>query len=103
MPFGVALSNIFFAVASTWHFILLGLRSRTSSSSINSPLRSAGGSHARRETGDRLLHGHAHQQPRGYIYEYISPALPFLLCVLVTVPCALLTLFLIHEPEKRQS
>jgi len=39
----------------------------------------------------------------GYIYEYISPALPFLLAVMVTVPCALITIFLIHEPEKRQS
>jgi len=39
----------------------------------------------------------------GYIYEYISPELPFLLFIAMTIPCALITIFLIHEPQMRQS
>jgi MFS family permease len=38
----------------------------------------------------------------GYLYERISLQLPFLLFLASTVPCAILTLLLIHEPEKRE-
>jgi MFS family permease len=38
----------------------------------------------------------------GFTYQYLSPALPFLLFPLLYVPCLLLTLFFVHEPTKRE-
>ena len=39
----------------------------------------------------------------GFIYQFVSPTLPFVLAFIVTLPCALVTLLLIHEPEKRET
>lgn len=39
----------------------------------------------------------------GFFYQYVSPMLPFILSFLVTIPCALITLFLIDETELRQA
>ncbi|KPV63743.1 MAG: drug efflux system protein MdtG [Candidatus Bathyarchaeota archaeon BA1] len=38
----------------------------------------------------------------GFIYESVSPQLPFFLLLTSTIPNALLTLLLIHEPERRE-
>ncbi|MBE0512540.1 MFS transporter [Candidatus Bathyarchaeota archaeon] len=38
----------------------------------------------------------------GFMYQYLSPALPFLLSSTLYVPCLLLTLFSVHEPTKRE-
>jgi MFS family permease len=38
----------------------------------------------------------------GFMYEYMSPALPFLLSAVLFVPCILLTVFKVQEPEKRE-
>ena len=38
----------------------------------------------------------------GFLYENISPQLPFSLLLVSMIPTAILTLFLIHEPEKRE-
>ena len=38
----------------------------------------------------------------GFMYQYLSPALPFLLSSTLYVPCLLLTLFFVHEPTKRE-
>jgi len=38
----------------------------------------------------------------GFMYQYLSPALPFLLSSTLYVPCLLLTLFLVHEPTRRE-
>jgi MFS family permease len=39
----------------------------------------------------------------GLIYQYVSPVLPFLISFIVALPCAVVTFFLVHEPEKRQT
>jgi len=39
----------------------------------------------------------------GFLYQYISPMLPFALSFLVTIPCSLITWRLIHESETRQT
>jgi len=39
----------------------------------------------------------------GFLYEYISPMLPFILSFIVTIPCAVITWLLIHESETRQT
>jgi MFS family permease len=39
----------------------------------------------------------------GLIYQYVSPILPFLIAFTLTLPCAIVTFFLVHEPEKRQA
>jgi MFS family permease len=39
----------------------------------------------------------------GLIYQYVSPVLPFLVSFIVALPCAIVTFFLVHEPEKRQA
>ena len=38
----------------------------------------------------------------GFMYPYLSPAFPFLLSSTLYVPCLLLTLFLVHEPTRRE-
>jgi MFS family permease len=38
----------------------------------------------------------------GFLYQNISPALPFILAFLVTIPCAAITLFFIHEPKQKE-
>ncbi len=38
----------------------------------------------------------------GFMYEYMSPALPFFLSAILFVPCLLLTFLKVHEPTKRQ-
>jgi MFS family permease len=38
----------------------------------------------------------------GFMYQYLSPALPFLTSSTLYVPCLLLTLFFVHEPNKRE-
>jgi DHA1 family multidrug resistance protein-like MFS transporter len=38
----------------------------------------------------------------GFMYEFLSPALPFLLSSILYVPCLLLTLFHVHEPGQRE-
>lgn len=38
----------------------------------------------------------------GFMYEFLSPALPFFLSSILYVPCLLLTLFRVHEPGKRE-
>jgi MFS family permease len=38
----------------------------------------------------------------GFLYEHVSPQLPFFLAMVSTVPSFVLTLALVHEPEKRE-
>ena len=38
----------------------------------------------------------------GFMYEYLSPALPFLFSAVLFVPCLLLTLFKVQEPTNRE-
>jgi len=38
----------------------------------------------------------------GFIYEHVSPQLPFLIPIAFTIPEILIILFLVHEPEKRE-
>jgi len=38
----------------------------------------------------------------GFLYEYLSPALPFYLSMILVIPAFLLTLAMVHEPQKRQ-
>jgi len=38
----------------------------------------------------------------GFMYEYLSPALPFFLSAILFVPCALLMIFKVHEPPIRE-
>jgi DHA1 family multidrug resistance protein-like MFS transporter len=38
----------------------------------------------------------------GFVYEYLSPALPFLFSAVLFVPCLLLTLFKVQEPTNRE-
>jgi MFS family permease len=38
----------------------------------------------------------------GFLYQNISPALPFILAFVVTIPCAAITLFFIHEPKQKE-
>ena len=38
----------------------------------------------------------------GFLYEHVSPQLPFFLAISLTVPSFALTLVLVHEPEKRE-
>jgi len=39
----------------------------------------------------------------GFLYEYVSPMLPFILSFLVTIPCTLMTFWLIDESKTRQT
>jgi MFS family permease len=39
----------------------------------------------------------------GLIYQYVSPVLPFVVSFMVTLPCAIVTFVLVHEPEKREA
>jgi len=38
----------------------------------------------------------------GFLYEHISPRAPFYIAIFSILPAFLLTLFLVHEPEKRE-
>lgn len=38
----------------------------------------------------------------GFLYQSVSPMLPFILAFILTIPCAVITLFLIHEPKQRE-
>jgi MFS family permease len=38
----------------------------------------------------------------GFMYEYVSPELPFLLAAFLFVPCFVLTLLKVHEPKHRE-
>ena len=38
----------------------------------------------------------------GVFYQSVSPALPFLFAFAVTFPCAVITIFLVHEPKNKQ-
>ena len=38
----------------------------------------------------------------GFMYEYLSPSLPFLLAAALFAPCFVLTLFKVHEPAYRE-
>jgi MFS family permease len=38
----------------------------------------------------------------GFMYEYLSPALPFLFSATLFIPCLILTLFKVHEPTTRE-
>jgi len=38
----------------------------------------------------------------GFLYQYVSQALPFMLAFLASVACTVISLFLIHEPKERQ-
>ncbi|MFW6110726.1 MAG: MFS transporter [Thermoproteota archaeon] len=38
----------------------------------------------------------------GFMYQYLHPALPFLLAAALYVPSLLLTLFFVHEPKERE-
>jgi len=38
----------------------------------------------------------------GFLYQYVSQALPFMLAFLASVICTVISLFLIHEPKERQ-
>jgi len=38
----------------------------------------------------------------GFMYQYLSPALPFLFSATLFVPCLILTLFKVHEPTSRE-
>jgi DHA1 family multidrug resistance protein-like MFS transporter len=38
----------------------------------------------------------------GFMYQYLSPSLPFLLSSTLYVPCFLLTVFFVHEPTERE-
>lgn len=39
----------------------------------------------------------------GFLYQFVSPLLPFILFSLVSIPCAVITLVSIHEPERREA
>lgn len=39
----------------------------------------------------------------GFFYESVSPLLPFVLAFMVTVPCAVVTLLLVHEPKQKET
>lgn len=38
----------------------------------------------------------------GFLYQNVSPALPFILTFVATMLCALVTLFFIHEPKQKE-
>jgi MFS family permease len=38
----------------------------------------------------------------GFLYQSVSPMLPFVLAFTVTMPCAVLTLVFVHEPKQRE-
>ena len=38
----------------------------------------------------------------GFLYQSVSPALPFILTFVVTIPCAAITLLFIHEPKQKE-
>ena len=38
----------------------------------------------------------------GILYEHVSPQLPFFLTIVLIVPAFILTLIMVHEPEKRE-
>jgi MFS family permease len=38
----------------------------------------------------------------GILYQYVSPQLPFFVAMLCVVPSFLLTLIMVHEPERRE-
>lgn len=39
----------------------------------------------------------------GFLYEYVSPLLPFILAFLVTIPCTLISLLLVNETATKQA
>jgi MFS family permease len=39
----------------------------------------------------------------GIFYESLSPAFPFMLAFIVTIPCALVTIFFVHEPKLKET
>jgi len=39
----------------------------------------------------------------GFFYQFFSPTVPFIIAFLSTIPCAVITLFLIREPHKRET
>jgi len=39
----------------------------------------------------------------GFLYEYVSPLLPFILSFMVTIPCTLISLLLINETATKQA
>jgi len=39
----------------------------------------------------------------GFVYQFVSPTLPFIFFFIISIACAIITLFLIHEPQKRQT
>jgi DHA1 family multidrug resistance protein-like MFS transporter len=38
----------------------------------------------------------------GYMYQYMSPALPFLLSAILYIPCLIITILKVQEPSERQ-
>ncbi len=38
----------------------------------------------------------------GFLYEHVNPQLPFSLLLVFLIPQLLVTIFLVHEPEKRE-
>jgi MFS family permease len=38
----------------------------------------------------------------GFLYQSVSPMLPFILAFIETIPCAVVTLFLIDEPKQKE-
>jgi MFS family permease len=39
----------------------------------------------------------------GFFYESVSPMLPFIFAFAVTIPCTVITLFLVHEPRQKET
>lgn len=38
----------------------------------------------------------------GFLYQSVSPMLPFILAFAETIPCTVVTLFLVHEPKQKE-
>jgi len=38
----------------------------------------------------------------GFLYQSVLPMLPFILAFVVSIPCAVVTLFFIHEPKRKE-
>jgi MFS family permease len=38
----------------------------------------------------------------GFLYQSVSPMLPFILAFIQNIPCAVVTIFLIHEPKRKE-
>jgi MFS family permease len=39
----------------------------------------------------------------GFLYQSVSPMLPFVLASMVTIPCAVVTLIFVHEPKQKET